>query len=356
LDTIGFATRPPRRVGAGWKLKINAIKKENFFAPNELMSPTEKFLSALAVCASIAVAQTPVDLALPSYKKTSGISGNLSCIGSDTMSNLMTYWAEEFKKIYPSVNIQIEGKGSSTAPPALITRTAQFGPMSRSMKDTEIDQFENTFGYKPIAFRAAIDAVAVYVNKDNPLRRISMKELDAVFSSTRRGRHGNDITKWGQLGLTGVWKHRPISLYGRNSASGTYGYFKEHALFKGDFKSTVKEQPGSAAVVHGVAGDLSAIGYSGIGYVTSGVRWVLLSSRGNEDAVAPNLMSVLDGKYPLSRFLLVYVNKKPDKPFDPLVKEFLRFMFSREGQQIVMKYGYMPVPARIAREELAKLP
>src|SRR6185503_20000186 len=168
-----------------------------------------------------------VDPTISAYQKTSGVSGNLSSVGSDTMNNLMTLWGEAFAKIYPNVKIQVEGKGSSTAPPALIAGTAQFGPMSRAMRGTEVDQFEAKFGYKPTQLRTSYDALAVYVNKDNPLEKATLAEIDGVFSKTRR-RGGKNVATWGQLGLTGDWAGRPVSLYGRNSASGTYGFFKEH--------------------------------------------------------------------------------------------------------------------------------
>lgn len=316
---------------------------------------SSKILTVIVAIAPIALAQTPIDPALPSYKKTSGVSGTLNSIGSDTMNNLMTFWTEEFKEFYPDVNIQVEGKGSGTAPPALIAQSAQLAPMSRLMKDVEIDQFEYTFGYKPIVFRVAIDAIAVYVNLDNPLRNISMQQVDAIFSRTRRGGGLHNITLWGQLGLEGNWSHRPISLYGRNSASGTYGYFKEHALYKGDFKNTVKEQPGSGSVVHAVTQDRNAIGYAGIGYLTSGVRALSLKLKDEKDPVDLTVLTALSGEYPLSRFLYVYVNKKSGEPLAPLVGEFMKFVFSKEGQQMVTKDGYLPVPIKIVEEELAKL-
>jgi len=316
---------------------------------------SSKILTAIVAIASIARTQAQIDAPLPSYKKSSGISGTLNSIGSDTMNNLMTFWAEEFKKFYPNVKIQVEGKGSSTAPPALIAQTAQLGPMSRQMKDIEIDQFENSFGYKPAVFRVAIDAIAIYVNLDNPLRRLTMKQVDAIFSSTRRGGGLYDISLWGQLGLGGIWSHRTISLYGRNSASGTYGYFKEHALFKGDFKSAVKEQPGSGSVVHAITQDRDAIGYAGIGYITSGVRALSLKINGAGEPVELSAQTALSGEYPLSRFLYIYVNKKSNESPDPLVREFLKFILSKEGQQMVVKDGYMPLPGKIVEEELAKL-
>ena len=314
--------------------------------------------AALLICGpATARADAPlaVDPSLPPYKKVSGISGNLSSIGSDTMNNLMTYWAEGFSKFYPNVRVQVEGKGSSTAPPALIARTAQLGPMSRPMKDTEIDAFETQFGYPPAGLRTSLDSLAVYVNKDNPLQALTLPQVDAMYSKTRRLGYKEPISTWGQLGLTGDWAEMPISLYGRNSASGTYGFFKEHALGNGDFRDEVKEQPGSASVVQGVTKDRAGIGYSGIGYRTSGVKALALAPKTGAAPVAATPEHVYDGTYPLARFLFVYINRDPDKPADPLVREFVTFIFSKEGQEVVIKDGYLPVPAAVAQEEIAKI-
>ncbi len=296
-----------------------------------------------------------VDPAIPPYKSTSGVSGSISSIGSDTLNNLMTLWAEGFKKLYPSVNIGIEGKGSSTAPPALISGTAQLGPMSRTMKDAEIDEFERKFGYKPTAVRTAVDALALFVNKDNPLECVSLVEADAAFSKSRRRGHPQNVTKWGQLGLTSDWADRPISLYGRNSASGTYGFFKEHALQNGDYKDGVKEQPGSASVVQGVTVDRDAMGYSGIGYVTPGVKALALSAKKGDACVEGTPENSYNGKYPLARFLYVYVNKAPGKPLEPLTREYLKMVLSKEGQEVVIQDGYFPLPAKVTEEDLKKL-
>lgn len=307
-------------------------------------------LVALMTWAGPGSAQTvQVDPALAAYSKVSGVSGNLSSVGSDTLNNLMTFWTEKFKEYYPNVNIQVEGKGSSTAPPALISATAQLGPMSRMMKGKEIDEFEKKFGYKPTPVRVAVDALAVFVNKDNPIKGMSLAQVDAVFSkSARRG--GQAVTTWGQLGLKGDWANRPISLYGRNSASGTYGFFKELVLEKGDYKDEVKEQPGSASVVQSVSVDKFGMGYSGIGYKTSSVRTLPLSEEGMGyvEATAANSLT---GDYPLARFLYVYVNKAPGKPLDPLTREFLKLVLSKEGQEVVIKGGYFPIPGPVANEE-----
>jgi phosphate transport system substrate-binding protein len=296
-----------------------------------------------------------VDPALPAYSAVSGVSGSVSSVGSDTLNNVMTLWAETFNKLYPNVKIQIEGKGSGTAPPALIGGTAQLGPMSREMKSSEVDEFEKKFGYKPTRIRVAVDALAVFVNKDNPLKCMSFDQVDGVFSKSRRGGAKEDVKNWGQLGLTGDWAARPISLFGRNSASGTYGFFKEHVMKNGDYKDEVKEQPGSAAVVQGVTVDRFAMGYSGIGYTTSGVRAVPLSEKAGgacTDATAANAYS---GKYPLSRFLYVYINRAPGKPLDPLTREFMKFVLAKPGQEVVIKDGFFPILDSIAKEELAKI-
>ncbi len=313
------------------------------------------FLSFSLAGIAIAGEEIRVDANIQPYTKAGGVSGNLSSIGSDTMNNLMTYWAEGFNKMYPNVKIQIEGKGSTTAPPALISGTAQIGPMSRAMKPTEIDAFEKKYGYKPTAIRTSLDALAIYVNKDNPLKGLSLPQADAIFSKTRKGGYKVGVQTWDQLGLAGEWAKRPISLYGRNSASGTYGYFKEHALYKGDFKDTVKEQPGSASVVQGVTEDRYAMGYSGIGYTTSGVRAVPLSFKEGEPYKDAEIKNVMNGSYPMARFLYVYINKKPGQPLDPLVKEFITFVLSREGQEVVVKDGFIPLPAPVVQEELKKI-
>jgi phosphate transport system substrate-binding protein len=317
---------------------------------------TALFVSALSIAAFSAVtAEVPkVDASIAPYAKTTGVSGTVSSIGSDTMNNLMALWGEAFGKQYPSVKIQVEGKGSSTAPPALIAGTAQFGTMSRAMKPSEVDAFEAKYGYKPLQLRTALDALAVYVNKDNPLDKITLAQVDAIFSKTRK-RGGASAANWGHMGLKGDWATKPLSLYGRNSASGTYGFFKENAMENGDFKDVVKEQPGSASVVQGVTADRYGIGYSGIGYKTSGVKALPLAEKEGAPTSDGNYEDVKSGKYPLARYLFVYVNKAPGKPLDPLVREFMKLVYSKEGQEVVLKDGYLPLSAEIVKEELAKL-
>jgi len=313
-------------------------------------------ITALTFSAVAHAGAVKVDPNLPQYKKVNeSIGGNLSSIGSDTMNNLMTYWAEGFAKYYPNVHVQVEGKGSSTAPPALIEGTASFGPMSRAMKAKEEDAFEEKYGFKPTQLRTSLDALAVFVHKDNPLKSLSLSQVDAVFSKTLKRGHAEDISLWGQLGLEGKWARKPISLYGRNSASGTYGFFKEHALKKGDYKDTVKEQPGSASVVQGITEDMYGIGYSGIGYKTSGVKILALSEKDGEKPVEGTYDNVANGTYPLGRYLYLYIVKEPGKDLNPTVREFVRFIFSKEGQEIVAKDGYYPLTAEGCKEELQRI-
>jgi phosphate transport system substrate-binding protein len=306
-------------------------------------------VGAAALLAAPAVGQMQVDPNLPEYQAVSGVSGNLKSVGSDTMNNLMTLWAEGFQAIYPNVQIEIEGKGSSTAPVALQAGTAHFGPMSREMKGAEIDAFEKRYGYKPTLLGGGVDVLAVYVNKDNPIKGLTMQQVDAIFSSTRRGGYANDIRTWGQAGLTGEWANLPISLYGRNAASGTYGFFKDNALFGGDYKNEVKEQPGSSSVVQGVASEKNGVGYSGIGYRTADVRPVPLARAEGETFYEANAENAYTGNYPLARLLYIYVNYQPGTELDPIRREFIKYIFSKQGQQDVVKDGYYPVDANLAK-------
>jgi len=314
------------------------------------------FVASTAFVAQGASAQAAsVDPALPSYAAATGVAGNLTSVGSDTLNNVMTLWAESFKRFYPNVNIQIQGAGSGTAPPALTAGAANFGPMSRLMNDKEIEAFEKKFGYKPTAVPAGIDALAVFVNKDNPIRGLTIPQIDAIYSITRKCGAPADVERWGQLGMTGEWANRNITMYGRNSVSGTYGYFKERALCRGDFKKTVAEQPGSASVVQSVSTQIDAIGYTGIGYRTSGVRAIPLAPKDGAPFVEPTAENAANGSYPLARILYFYVNKRPNQPLPPLEREFIKLVLSKQGQEAVLKDGFVPLSAGMARKALAEL-
>lgn len=308
--------------------------------------------ATIVVCGAFATTAFAdrVDPKLPTYEAASGVSGNVTSIGSDTLNNLMTLWAEEFAKFYPNVNIQIQGAGSSTAPPAITEGTSNFGPMSRAMKSSEIQSFEKKNGYKPYAIPVAVDMLAVYVNKDNPLKGLTIPQVDAIFSATRRCGYSQDLTRWGQIGLTGQWENRDFTLYSRNAVSGTYGYFKDNALCGGDFKPSINEQPGSASVVQGVSESLNGIGYSGIGYITSGVRALPLTAKDGQPFAEASAENASNGTYPLARFLYVYVNKHPNRALDPVRAEFAKMILSKQGQEVVVRDGYVPLPAAVAEK------
>ncbi len=315
------------------------------------------FVVLLSMVGSSVLAAVSVDPTLKSYQAQKSVSGSIKSIGSDTMNNMMALWSEGFRAVHPGVKVEVEGKGSSTAPPALIAGTSNFGPMSRKMKAKEIDAFEKKFGYKPVQLRTSLDMLAVYVHKDNPIQGLTLQQIDAIFSKTRKGGYASDIRTWGDAGLTGEWADKPIRMYGRNSASGTYGYFKKHALFKGDYKDSVNEQPGSSSVIQGVATDKYGIGYSGIGYITSDVRAVPLSTETGKhpEFIPAEADYAYSGDYPLARFLYLTVNYKPGSKLDDLRAEFVRYVFSRNGQEDVLKDGYLPVPASVTAEELGRV-
>lgn len=320
-----------------------------------LPSPLRCLALVVALAGSLPAQTIRLDPELAPYRPVQGVSGSIKSIGSDTMTLVMTLWTEGFLRHYPNVQVEVEGKGSSTAPPALIQGTSNFGPMSRPMKKAELQEFEKQHGYAPVALPTSLDLLVIYVHKDNPLRSLTLAQVDAVFGQHRNGGHPRDVRSWGDLGLTGSWARQPISLYGRNSASGTYGHFKQYALFDGDFKRTVKEQPGSAAVVQGVASDRHGIGYTGIGYLTADVRALALAEETGDEPVPATTETAYSGAYPLARPLVVYVNHEPNTELDPLRREFIRYVFSRDGQRDVIKAGYFPITAALAQRALASV-
>jgi phosphate transport system substrate-binding protein len=305
--------------------------------------------NVIAVPAAIAL-----DQSLPAYQAVTGISGQIKSVGSDRLGHEITLWAKAFKGLYPDVKIEIEASGSATAPPALLQGASQFGPMSRAMTAEEAEAFEKKYGYRASSFLVAVDALAIYVNKDNPVQCLAVQQLNRIFSSTRRTAGGADIKTWGEVGLTGEWATKPISLYGRNSISGTYEYFRDVALFNGDYKADVKQQPGSEAVVQGVASDWLAIGYSGIGYKTDGVRTIPLALYSGGPCYDTSAEATLSGKYPFARYLRIYLNKKPTQPLDPLRAEFIKYILSKDGQTQTEKGGFYPITNEIREEELKK--
>ena len=284
----------------------------------------------------------PIKPSIPDYERVPGVAGKLSSVGSDTLANLMTFWSQEFKALYPQVGFQIQASGSSTAPPALIEGTATIGPMSRALKPSEIRDFINVHGYPPTVLKVAMDAIAIFVDRRNPLEGMTLENVDAIFSQTLYCGADKQISRWSQLGVDESGYRSPIRLYGRNSVSGTYGLFKVTALCDGDFKNTVNEQPGSASVVLSVASGTGAIGYAAYGYKTAGVKALALGE--TLDSLIPlSIDTVRDETYPFARFLYLVVNKKPGEPLPTLEREFIRYILSQQGQNQVIRDGYFPI-------------
>lgn len=312
-----------------------------------------RILSALLMFAALTAGAGAFDMELSPYKSVGGLSGKLKSVGSDTMMHEMQLWAQGFQALYPDVKIEIEGKGSNTAPPALLSGESQLGPMSRQMKPNEIAGFEAKYGYKPTAVLVAIDALAIYVSRDNPLQCVTMEQVERIFSADPKSGGGKSLRTWGELGLTGEWASKPIAMHSRNALSGTHKYFREHALGGGDFKDTVQMQPGSEAVVEAVSKDKFAIGYSGIGYRTDAVRAVPLSA--GKACYEANFDNTYSKKYPLARGLYVYVLKNPKAPLDTLSGEFVKYVLSKDGQTQAKKGGYYPITRNIREHELTRL-
>jgi phosphate transport system substrate-binding protein len=311
--------------------------------------------TALAANLVAITAAIALDANLPAYQAVSGISGQIKSVGSDTLNNEMALWAKGFEGQYPGVKIEIEGKGSATAPPALLEGASQFAPMSRPMTKGEVDAFEKKYGYKPAHFRVAADALAIYVNKDNPILCLTLQQVDQIFSATRQGSGSRSIDTWGEAGLTGEWAAQPISIYGRNSLSGTYEFFRSTVLYNGEYKESVKQQPGSAEVVQNVADDKFAIGYSGLGYKTEGVRTVPLAAFYGAQCYDTTAEATYSRKYPVARYLYIYLNKAPDEPLDSLRAEFIKYILSKDGQTLTEEGGYFPISNEIREHDLEAL-
>jgi phosphate transport system substrate-binding protein len=317
------------------------------------MKPT--IATALVASLSIISAANALDQNLPAYQTVPGISGQIKSVGSDTLNEDMELWVKGFNQLYPDAKIVVEGKGSATAPPALLEGTSQFGPMSRSMNDDESTAFQKKYGYKVSDFAVALDALAVYVNKDNPIKCLTLEQVDRIFSARRLGSGGRRIATWGDAGLTGEWAAQPIAMYGRNEISGTHEFFREQVLYNGEFRPEVKQQVGSEDVVSKVASDKFAIGYSGIGYKTDGVRAVPLAVSFGRECYDTSAESTYSGNYPVARFLYIYFNKKPNEPIDPLRREFIKFILSKDGQTLTEKSGFYPITNELREKELKKL-
>jgi phosphate transport system substrate-binding protein len=313
-----------------------------------------------------AQAQSPlvrpvVDGGIPSYVAKANLSGAIAVAGSDTMQPMVARIASSFKQSQPDVKIAVQGGGSDAALSAFVQGIAASrrgdGNVRGHLSSNDVDllassrpltaeerrDFQSRHGYEPVEIPIALDTVAIYVNRDNPVQGLTMEQLDAIFGKTRKRGMAEDITTWGQVGLPAAWAQQPIHLYGRDKRSGTRHVFVQEVLLGGDMKPTVREEPGPAMEILDISRDATGIGYAGIGFQASTVRIVPLAIRSGQSFVFPAAQTAADGSYPLARTLYLYAKKGPKADIDPPVMEFLRFINSREGQDIVAKTGYFPL-------------
>jgi phosphate transport system substrate-binding protein len=287
-----------------------------------------------------------LDPQIPPYQLVSGLTGTLSVAGSETMKPLTESWAKDLMQLYPGLTIKVESRGSETGLDALLEGKAQIAAMSRRMTQQEIVEFKREFGYEPTEVPVAVDALAVFVHKDNPIEGLSLTQLDAMFSKERRRGLEYPINTWGAaLVLEEGWAEAPVHLYGRNGNSGTATFFRDLVLNGAALKNTMTVGAGSASVVVDLVKDRLGIGFSGIGYQISGIRPVPIASVQGGRYVLPSFQSAMDGSYPLRRNLYLYVNKPSKVSAPPVLTEFVKFALSQQGQQIVLSNGYYPLPA-----------
>lgn len=311
-------------------------------------------VSALAITPCALPGPEIVDPNLPGYAEPEQpLSGPVVSVGSSTVGNLLNRWSEAFRALHPDVSFELSGAGSGTAPPALISGAAALAPMSRPMNEKELASFRAAFGYEPTRITVAIDALAIFVNVDNPIESLSLQEIDAIFSADR-ARGGQPIDTWGDLGLQGEWADMPVIVYGFRDTAGGYALFGDLVLKGGDYRTDISVQPGSSAIVNGVGAYPNAVGYASQFFQTRSTRMVPIR---DESGVihAPDAKSCEHGKYPLARELFIYVNKAPGKPLEPRVDAFLAFILSKEGQTIAAEDGNFPLSPTLAAEQLSKL-
>jgi phosphate transport system substrate-binding protein len=285
-----------------------------------------------------------VDQRITAYQPTTQISGRLSIAGSDTMRPMIAAWTGDLQRRHEGLKFKIEAAGSETGLAALLEHRAQVAAMTRRMTAKEIAEFVKEYGYEPAEVPVAADALAVFVHKDNPVAGLSLDELDSMFCTQRRRGLPYAADEWGLVGLTDEWFNEPIRLYGRNGTSGTSQFFREEVCQGGTFRSHFVKAPGSAAVVLDIEADPLGIGFSAIGYRTSGVRAVPVAAVKGGRYVEPTFESVMDGSYPLRRNLYLYMDQNPKAPPAPPLTELVRFALSAQGQQIVVDQGYFPLP------------
>ncbi len=309
---------------------------------------------SLALTTVLSQAQSiKVDGNLPSYKPTTGVSGQVNVVGSDTLSPIVNLWFSGFQKLHPNVTVKSTAEGSTAGVLALLEGESLVASMSREMSKSEMVAFQGKFGYPPTRLVIGLDALVVFVHSTNPIPSLSLEQLDAIYSTTRKQGGKDPITSWGALGLSGDWANRRITLCGRDENSGARGFFRDKVLLKGDFRPGVANLDEASSIIEAVSLSPSAIGYASLADVSSLVRAVPIVTASGTKAL-PSADTILKSDYPLTYFLYLYVNKAPGKPLPPAVFSFLTYALSKEGQSSVA-VTQIPIPADVSRSMWNKL-
>lgn len=291
-----------------------------------------------------------IDGRLAEYRRVEKLDGKIRSVGSSTLSNLINRWAESFKLLYPAVDVDITGGGSGIAVAALLENRTDLAPMSRPMTTKELADFQAKFGYAPTRITVGFDAIAIYVNKTNPLEAMSLRQLDSVFSASHK-RGGETIKTWGQLGLSGDWAELEIAPKGPAKTHGMYSLFREMVMENGEFRFDLKSEPVSTSIVQDIGAEKAAIGFASYFFGSRRTRPIALSASDSGPYFLPTQQNCAEGKYPLARSLYVYVNKKPGTNLAPPTGHFLGFICSKQGQETAAKEGNYPLTAEISVRE-----
>jgi phosphate transport system substrate-binding protein len=314
--------------------------------PTSIHAQDEKLITA----STSKTAQFQLDAALPEYRRAQNADGKLTSIGSSALTQMLNRWSDDFKRIHPALEFEVIGGGSGTAPPALVEGKADLAPMSRPMNDGERAAFRTKFGYEPTQITVGVDALAVLVNKNNPIKQISLRDLDALYSLSRK-RGGGEIATWGQLGLKDAWAPQPIRVFGPNSAQGMYALFRADVLQGGEYRYDMRSEPVASAISQGVAADDFAIGFASHVFASARARPVAVSETPDGNAVLPTQATSASGEYPLARKLYIYINRKPGVALTPTLAEFIRYVCSKQGQGVAIELGHFPLSAKLAGSE-----
>jgi phosphate transport system substrate-binding protein len=314
-----------------------------------------------------------VDPSIPSWtpgEVKSEPEEEVNLVGADIMDEITLGWIKLYRKAYPKLSVTMEAKASGTGGPALTEGRSHMAPIGRELMPAEEKAFEDKFGYKPLAIRVATGSVGslgktatsvIFVDKDNPIKGLTLSELDAIYSKSRKRGHA-DITTWGQLGLTGEWANRPIHLYGLKPVNGIEQFVKNVVLLGGEYKDNIQYTKGKgfthafSVAAEDMATNKGGLTYALLSNVTPNIKVVPLAEKEGQPFLHPTVENVYTHKYPLSRYVYIYINKKPGQPLEPKIKEFLKAVLSRAGQDVVAKEGvFIPLTPEVVKEELQKL-